>query len=113
MAARTRMGYFVFMSKASFPSYPMTIDMSDPIFHNPIRTRSVLSMMEAIRDYHLDLRDEGNTIWKEQVEAENPDVDLMIELKGRLENHGLVAALISRRIAEYHGKRYEARHHSS
>ena len=85
-------------------------DLNDPIWHNPIKSKSVLSIMEAIRDHHLNLRDEGNVVWKEQVAAENPDVELMMTLKTTLENHGLYAALASRRIAEYHGKRYEARH---
>jgi hypothetical protein len=88
-------------------------DLNDPIWHTPIRSKPVLSIMEAIRDHHLNLRDEGNVVWKQQVEAENPDVELMMTLKTTLENHGLYAALASRRIAEYHGSRYEARNRAA
>ena len=75
--------------------------LQDPLWTRPITTKSVRQIMGAIRDYHLDRRDEGNAIWKEQVEAENPDVELMMSLKDKLEQHGIYASLAARQCVNY------------
>lgn len=82
--------------------------VNDPLWKRPITSKSVRQIMGAIRDYHLDRRDEGNELWKELVAEEAPDVEQMMALAKKLEEHGIYASYAARQCVDYDSRRVDA-----